>query len=227
VRMATNRTKRPHPATAPLLAALACMIAAALPAPAAAQTESEVARRAAVNRARGSDQAPILVYEIADFQCPYCARFSREIFPRLDSAYVQTGQVQWVFVNLPLPLHPRAWVAAEAALCAGGVADAFWAFHDRLFADQREWGNANDPEPLFLRYAEEAGIPTEPFRACLLADHVAPLLLKDVVFAASSRVSGTPTFIIEGGDTIVGLKSFDEWKELLDAALRKKREGRP
>lgn len=184
-------------------------------------------QRAATDRAKGVQGAPVLVYEIADFQCPYCARFSREVFPKLDSAYVKTGKVQWVFVNLPLPSHPRAWVAAEAALCAGGVADRFWSMHDRLFVAQEEWGAVADPTNLFVRYAREAGIPVEPFRACVLTDRVASLLLEDVVFSASARVSGTPTFIIDREQTVVGLKSYEEWRELLEEALQKKSAGQP
>lgn len=195
-------------------------------APVAAYAQGGWQDRAAVSRAKGYEQAPILVYEIADFQCPYCARFSNDVFPKLDRAYVQTGKVQWVFVNLPLPPHPKAWAAAEAALCAGAVADSFWPFHNRLFAHQREWSDAEDPMPIFLRYAEEAEIPIDEFRDCMVADHVAQLLLKDVVFAATARVNGTPTFIIDGEKSIVGLKSFEEWKEILEEAL-KKRGGAP
>ncbi|HEX6940387.1 MAG TPA: thioredoxin domain-containing protein [Longimicrobiales bacterium] len=191
--------------------------------PLPAQQPDDVLARAAASRARGAQDAPVLVFEIADFQCPYCARFSRDVFPRLDSAFVRSGQVQWVFVNLPLPsLHPRAWAAAEAALCAGGVADGFWSFHDRLFAAQDEWSAADDPHDIFVRYAREADIPVEPFEACILGDGVASLLLEDIVFAASARVSGTPTFVIDRETVVVGLKSFEEWSALLEEAIRKK-----
>ena len=204
----------------PALLLLAVALCAATPL--AAQNAS-VIERAAASRARGAHDAPVLVFEIADFQCPYCARFSLDVFPRLDSAYVRSGKVQWVFVNLPLTsLHPRAWAAAEAALCAGGVADGFWTFHDRLFAEQSQWANAENPHEIFVRYAREAGIPIEPFEACILGDDVVSLLLKDVVFAAAARVSGTPTFVIDQETVVVGLKSFEEWSALLDEAIRRK-----
>lgn len=188
----------------------------------------DIVERAAASRAKGHEDAPVLVLEIADFQCPYCARFSRDVLPRLDSAFVQSGKVQWVFVNLPIPsLHPRAWAAAEAALCAGGVADGFWSFHDRLFANQDEWSAADDPHAVFVRYAREADIPVEPFEACLLGDGVASLLLEDIVFAASARVNGTPTFVIDQETVVVGLKSFEEWSALLEQAFRRKNGADP
>lgn len=183
--------------------------------------DPKLLRQASLSRAKGSAEAPVLVYEIADFQCPYCARFSREVFPSLDSAYVQPGKVQWVFVNMPIPSHPRAWSAAKAALCAGAVADRFWAIQGRLFEAQQEWSMAEDPFELFERYATEAGVPTEPYRRCMFADQIAAVLLEDVFFASSARISGTPTFIIDREEVVVGYRSFEEWREILDARFDK------
>ena len=59
-------------------------------------------------RSKGSPTAPVTVYEMSDFQCPYCAKFALDIFPALDTAYVQSGKVRWLFVNFPLPMHPNA-----------------------------------------------------------------------------------------------------------------------
>jgi protein-disulfide isomerase len=194
-----------------------------LAAPAAAQQteQARLLQRAAQSRMKGAANAPVTVYEIADFQCPFCARFATQIFARIDSAFVSTGRVQWVFVNLPLPSHHNAWTAAEAALCAGAVGDRFWHFHERLFATQSEWSGATDPSPHYTRLAREAGVPLEPFHACVAADRVAPLILQDVIFSATARVSGTPSFIINNQQVVVGMKSFDEWRDILEKELRR------
>jgi protein-disulfide isomerase len=180
-------------------------------------------QRAATSRAKGVDGAPVLIYEIADFQCPFCAQFANGVSARLDSAYVKPGKVQWVFVNLPLPMHPNAWVAAEAAVCAGGISDRFWAMHDKLYANQQEWAPLADPAPVLTRYAREAGVQMDLFQACTGGDKVAPILLQDVIFAAGARVSGTPTFVINGEQTVTGVKTYDEWKDLIEKALLKPR----
>lgn len=184
-------------------------------------TTSLSLERASRSRARGQEGAPIFVYEFADLQCPHCARFALEVFPRIDSAFVRTGKVHWVFVNLPVPGHENAWGAHEAALCGGAVADRFWAMHDRLFATQSEWAGLDDTSAFFARLAQEVGIPAQPFAACVAADRVASLLLQDVIFAASSRVNGTPAFIVNNEQTVMGLKSFEEWKDLLEKLLLK------
>ncbi|HEX6587927.1 MAG TPA: thioredoxin domain-containing protein [Longimicrobiales bacterium] len=202
-----------------LSAALLCAMAAPAIAQTSANEGTAVLEAAAEARARGSRDAPVVVFEIADFQCPYCARFAEEVFPSIDSAYVQTGQVQWVFVNLPLPAHREAWGAAEAALCAGAADGSFWEVHDLLYARQREWSGAPDAAPRFLAYAAEAGIAGPEYARCIAEDRVAPLIIQDLLGAAAADISGTPTFIVNRQSRVVGLRTFEEWREILDAAL--------
>ena len=186
-----------------------------------AQEASKLLERGAQSRAKGQQGAPVMVFEIADFQCPFCARFAREVFPRIDSAFVKTGRVQWIFVNLPLPNHGNAWPAAEAALCAGALSDRFWPMHDRLFAEQSAWAMEANPHPVLERIARESGVNMEAHLACVREDQVATLILQDVIFAATTRVSGTPAFIINNEQLVVGVKSYEEWKDLLEKAAKK------
>jgi protein-disulfide isomerase len=197
------------------------VLAATLPAnPVFAQDRQPAPDRASSSRTKGEEGALLFVYEFSDFECTHCARFATEVFPRIDSAFVRSGKVRWVFVNLPVPTHENAWIAHEAAVCAGAVGDKFWAMHDKLFSAQKEWTTAADPGAALSRYARELGVPMEAFTACTATDRVAPLLLQDVIFAASSRVNGTPAFIINNEQTVMGLKSFEEWKTLLDQMLK-------
>jgi protein-disulfide isomerase len=201
-------------------AALCLLLAAA--APLAAQ-DAELSR-AAVSRLKGNQNAAVVVYEFADFQCPYCAKFAREVFPRIDSSYVKPGRILWIFVNLPLPNHPHAWAASEAAMCAGAVDEKFWPMHDRLFQAQAEWTAAADPAAHMQRYARDAGVPLDGFEACIRGDRTAALLIRDVMYATSARVNGTPGFMINNDPVFVGMKSFEEWRELLEAALKRPRQ---
>lgn len=223
---------------AALLLCAALVMPALRPGKAAAQTsaragtraaqeasQASLLERAAEARARGAPEAEVLVYEIADFQCPFCAKFAQDVFHQIDSAYITPGHVQWVFVNLPMPSHHNAWVASEAALCAGAANGRFWVMHDRLFVAGQEWSEAEDPGAVLEQYARESGVAMEAFRDCVKGDRVAPLILQDVIFG--SRVTGTPTFVVSNRaaqhqQTVVGLKSFDEWREVLDVALRRR-----
>ena len=181
----------------------------------------KTAERAAMNRLKGQQSAPVTVYEIADFQCPYCARFAIEVFPRIDSAYVKPGKVKWIFVNFPLPTHANAWPAAEAAMCAGGVGERFWPMHDRLFTTQNDWSNAPNAGKLFEKYAQESGVAMEAYSSCVADDRMAPLLVRDLLNATNAGISGTPAFIVNNEPLFAGYKTFEEWKDILDGALRK------
>jgi protein-disulfide isomerase len=184
------------------------------------ETAKKIVDAAGVSRAKGAETATVRVYEIADFQCPFCAKFATDVMPKLDSAFVRTGKVQWVFVNMPLPMHQNAWIAAETAMCAGAT-NKFWAMHDRLYRSQAEWAQSQDPTPIFARYAKEIGVAAEPYTSCIMGDRVATLITNDVIFAATARITGTPTFVINDEETIVGMKTYEEWKDLLEAAMKK------
>jgi protein-disulfide isomerase len=210
------------------LAAVVAGVGAPAPATAQAVTEARPAgsllERALESRAKGADDARVVVFEVADFQCPYCARFAATTGKELDRRYVQTGRIQWVFVNLPLHNHRLAWVAAEAALCVGASGGSFWAMHDRLFAEQQRWANMDDPGPFFAGLARELDVRPEEYAACVAQDRVAPVILEDFGSAVSAGITGTPTFIVmkdeEVVERLVGLQSLEDWTRILDAALR-------
>lgn len=213
-----------EPGTRGLLATAALVLL--VPMAAAAQSTAPPSSgldRALESRAKGADSASVVVLEVADFQCPYCAQFAATVAPAVHEEYVETGRVQWVFVNMPLHNHPLAWHAAEAALCAGQAGDAFWSMHDRLFAEQETWGTSDDPGALFAQYATELGVPAAEYQACVEDDEVASLILQDLTSVVSAGITGTPAFIILKGqevvDQFVGLRSVEEWSETLGAAL--------
>jgi protein-disulfide isomerase len=158
--------------------------------------------------------------EVGDFQCPYCGRFAREVFPKINDAYVRTGKVRWMFINLPLSMHLNAWPAAEAALCAGAVSNRFWPMHDRLFATQDQWSGVDLPGPIFARYAQALGVPAKAYQECVADDRMAPLILKDAAYAGALQITGTPSFVVDQEEVVVGLKSFDQWKQILDKYIK-------
>ena len=70
-------------------------------------------------RTKGSATAPVTVYEMSDFQCPYCKKFAQETFPQIERSYIKPGKVRWVFINFPLTsVHAHAAAAGELALCS-------------------------------------------------------------------------------------------------------------
>lgn len=219
--MPLRRSRRRSRAERTLIAC--ALLALGTPLAAQSQWGAGLNSRASMARTKGAEEAPIFVYEFANFQCTHCAKFALEVFPRIDSAFVQTGRVRWIFVHLPAPTDANAWAAHEAAACAGAVGDRFWAMHDLLFAFQKTWQDEAYPRAVFDDFARDLDIAPEAFDRCLLDDQVATVLLQDVIFAASTRIDGTPAFLVNNQQMVMGLKSFRDWTDILEKALKKAR----
>ncbi len=178
-----------------------------------------VARRADDARVKGDTTAPIRVLEVSDFQCPYCRRYVRETFPTVDSLYVQSGLVEYVWLAFPNPNHQRAWPAIEAAFCAG-AAGSFWPMHDLLFANQGEWANSESPVSTFVEYARSLGIDGESFRSCVVEDKPSGLAIRDYGVVSQGGVEGTPFFVIADSLSFQGAQPVEKFRAVLDDVLR-------
>jgi protein-disulfide isomerase len=172
-------------------------------------------------RTRGSPTAPVTVYEISDFQCPFCAEFALETMPTLEREYVSTGKVKFIFVNFPLPMHRNAVPAAELAMCAARQGK-FWQLHDLLFRNQEHWEGLAEPGSYFLGLADSARADRDALTTCLREGSVRALVRADAEGAVRSGAHSTPTFYIEGG-LVVGAQPVETFRTVLDSIVRAKR----
>src|SRR2546428_2284228 len=99
-------------------------------------------------RAKGRADAPVTVYEMSDFQCPYCREFALGTMPVLEREYIQAGKVRFGYINLPLTsVHKNAASAAEVALGAPPQ-PPFRALDDPLVPPPDQWGALPSPRPV-------------------------------------------------------------------------------
>ena len=149
-------------------------------------------------RSKGSPTAPIAVFEMSDFQCPFCRQHAMGTFPELDRRYIATGKVRWTFVNFPISqLHANATTAAEFAMCAAKL-DRFWPVHDLIFTYQNSWKSLSDPAPFLITLADSAGIKRNDILPCLIEGRTRELVRTEAEEVARVGIQSTPTFIIEG-----------------------------
>jgi protein-disulfide isomerase len=173
------------------------------------------------SRAKGAATAPVTVYEMSDFQCPYCRRFAQETFPTLEREYIRTGKVRWVFVNFPLTsLHSNAVPAAELALCAAHQG-AFWPVHDLLFRHQEVWAPLKEPAAFFLSLADSAKIAKPALLECVKAPATRAEVRAEAEGSERSGASSTPTFYIEGG-LLAGAHPVAVFRQVLDSVYKVK-----
>ena len=168
-------------------------------------------------RTKGSSDAPITMYEMSDFQCPYCLTFFKDFWPAIQEEYVETGKVKFTFLNLPLiSLHSHAAEAHEYAMCAAAQ-DQFWAMHDRLFETQETWSPMEDATPYFVTLAGQLDLDRAAFRQCMESGSARSIVAGDVQLAIQNGINSTPTFIIEGG-ALQGMGlPLDAWRAILDS----------
>jgi protein-disulfide isomerase len=148
-------------------------------------------------RSLGDADAPVVVTEFSDYQCPACASVEAQVIPELIARYVDTGKARFVYREFPLEsIHPAAKAASVAAVCAGQQGE-YWQMHEKLFASQQEWSAADaDPSSFFEAYAEEIGLDAQAFTACLDSPEANVIVRGDQVAGESLGVNATPYFFI-------------------------------
>jgi protein-disulfide isomerase len=167
---------------------------------------------AAEGPSRGAASAPITIVEFSDFQCPYCSK-AEETVDKVLKAY--EGKVRLVYRDFPLPFHPQAQKAAEAAHCAGDQGK-YWEMHEKLFANQKAL------EPTALKgYAKELKLDEAKFEKCLDSGSQAQLVASNKSAGEKVGVTGTPAFFVNGY-MLNGAQPYEEFKSLIDQELAKK-----
>jgi protein-disulfide isomerase len=168
---------------------------------------------------RGPADALLTVVVFADFECPFSAR-SQEALARLPRELVQ--QVRVVFKHLPLPSHPTATLAAEAAVEARAQGK-FWEYHDALFAASHEL----DRQKL-VELGVGVGLDRALLEAAITDRRHGPRVERDRRLAADLGLHGTPHFFLNG-KLVRGSRSLDQLvalgRPLIREALRVERGG--
>jgi len=168
-------------------------------------------------RSKGAPDAPVTVYEMADFQCPACRLFAVTVLPTIEREYVKTGKVRWVFINLPLTsIHPNAVAAAEVAMCAARQG-RFWPTHDALYQRQDDWAKLAEPRNTLVKIAQRAGVDRAKLLACVAEGSARKEVELDAQRASRSGADVTPSFYIEGGLLKGAPYTPDPMRQVLDS----------
>jgi len=168
--------------------------------------------KAADSPAKGPSNAPVEIIEFSDFQCPYCLRANPSVKQVLDT---YGDRIHFVYRNYPLPNHPNARPAAEAAQCANEQGK-FWPYHDQLFANPARLGDAD-----LKQNAATLGLDTGKFNACFDAHKYKDVVDADIKAGNDAGVSGTPAFFVNGR-ALSGAQPFDVFKRVIDEELQLK-----
>jgi protein-disulfide isomerase len=162
---------------------------------------------------RGPANAPVVIVEFSDYECPFCKR-AESVVDEVMKTY--GDKVRLVFRDYPLPMHPNARNASEAAACANAQGK-FWEYHAKLFQNQ----SALEEDKL-KAYAKELGLDQAKFDECLAKKPYTKEIDKDIADASKVGVSGTPAFFVNGR-MLSGAQPFDKFKVVIDEELAAKK----
>lgn len=170
---------------------------------------------------RGQEDAKTVMVVFADFQCPYCGSFGREVLPEIERRYVANGRVALAFRHLPLPIHAKAVHAAVVAECAARQGK-FWEMHDRLFSEQILDDDVLQAAP------QAVGLDQQLFNECLQDSSLGDKIQASVNQARQLGIKSTPAFLfgerradgrVKVGRALSGSRPLEDFVNELDATL--------
>jgi len=167
----------------------------------------------------GPPDAPIQVIEFSDFGCGYCRRFHVNTYPTLYEEYVESGEVAWKYIPFVLGIFPNGEEAAIAGECVlRHGRSSFPEFRDRLFEEQGEWRDSDDPSSFFVEVASEAGVDAGPMRRCVREEGTAEQVQANNAVGRRIGLRGTPSFLINGFP-LHGAQPLDIFRTIFDDML--------
>lgn len=143
----------------------------------------------------GPKDARYVHVEYSDFECPFCKTYA-ETMSQLKDEY--GDQIAFVYRHFPLAFHPLAQPAAEASECVAelGGNDAFWAFHDEVFAQMPDM-----TEDDFATIASNAGVNQGAFTECFESGKYADKVTDQFNEGSAAGVNATPTNVVYDMET--------------------------
>jgi protein-disulfide isomerase len=148
---------------------------------------------------RGPADAPIVIVEFGDFQCPSCRQLElvlRKLLP-------EYPQVRLVFKDFPLEqIHPWAMTAALVGRCAYQQdSDAYWKLHDMIY-DNQERITAETAYDKLLELGANSGLNPAVLRTCVADPQTKESVRRSIAEGMSVGVSGTPTSFVNGQEVV-------------------------
>lgn len=172
----------------------------------------------------GNPDAPIVIIEYTDLECPYCKQFHATM-QTLMNEYGPFGKVAWVMRNFPIvQLHPNATTMAEAAECIAHELGntAYWRFLSEIFTIAP--AGSFFPLDRLEEVAVKVGANPDRFNQCVAQNAYKELIAKQFDDAVKSGGQGTPHSIIMTKDgkisqAIEGSQPYATMKQIIEAIL--------
>ena len=148
---------------------------------------------------KGEEDAPVLIFEYADYQCPACSSINAKVNKAIEEL---DGKLAVVYRSFLLSYHKNGTAAASAAEAAG--LQGYWKpYADKLFSEQVEWQDASAGErtalfeKYFLEVSEGKG-DVDKFNSDMASEELSKKISFDMGIGTRMNIEGTPAFYVDG-----------------------------
>ena len=173
------------------------LLAAGLMALALASCQKPVSGALPDDMTMGSPKAKVTMIEYASVACPHCARWNDEVFPAFKAKYIDTGRVRYVAREALTGDPAIAAAGFLTARCAGK--DKYFQVVDAIYRAQAQMETGGQPHAVLQTIALSAGLSDAQFEACIRDETALKALeARWDRYVNEAKISGTPTFVING-----------------------------
>jgi len=165
------------------------------------------------DKSMGNADAPVVVVEYGDYQCPACGRFASTVKPKIVEEFVNSGQVRFVFRSFQFIGEESQW-AAEAAECANEQGK-YWEYYEKLYSSQAGENAGAFRKENLESFAVALGLETEQFNQCLASGKYTKKVEAETLEAQSLGLRSTPSLLVNG-ELVDGGAQY----EILSAKIR-------
>lgn len=164
---------------------------------------------------KGLASAPVVIETWSDFQCPACKTLATTIVPQLAQSLIPDGVVRLEYKHMAF-LGEDSVQAAAASECAAEQGQ-FWAYHDKLFVEQRGRGSGAFSKSNLKRFGAELGLDAASFDRCV-DDGLAVARVRAETQAGERKgVASTPTLFVNG-QKLVGVPTWETLRRTIEQA---------
>ena len=172
-----------------------------------------------IEMSKGKNNAPVIFVEYASLTCPACAAFHKNVYPKLNKEYVETGKIK--FIHREIYFDRAGLWAALTARCTD-VVDRYFGMLDLLYLEQPTWSKSDSSDEIvaaLLKISAKSGIEKEKAISCLEDQDMALELVNQFqVYVNQDSIDSTPTFIINGKKYTN--RPYEELKEIIEKELK-------
>ena len=151
----------------------------------------------------GNIESKLIIVEFVDYNCGYCKR----TLPTIAKLIKNFNNIQIVFIDYPI-LSESSEIAARASLAANEQ-NAYFEYHTVLLNNKKSIN-----EDILYKIAKELSLDIEKFKKDMSSEKIKNNIIKNINFANSLKIRGTPTFII-GKQILPGAYDYEKLKKII------------